>query len=253
MGRRVTRKDKIESGEGLSESSKRTSEKFESSLGIKHIHLTEKQQQFYDVIDSNTITFCKAPAGVGKSLSALYYAVKNYLTNPGDKIIVVRTPVENNADKIGFLPDTLQAKLEPHFASARNLLEDLLTKGKVEADLDKRILFKIPNYMLGMTLDNAVVIIDEAQALQPLIMKLLLERIGKNTKVIVLGDPSQLYISDKNRNGLSDAIKRFFRENSEGKLTSKYENIGYFEFTKEDVIRSDIVKSVIEAYSDNPS
>ena len=185
----------------------------------------------------------------GKSFTALYYAVQNYLLNSSDDIIVIRTPVENNSDKIGFLPDTLEAKLEPHFASAKNILETLLTKGKVECDLGKRIHFKVPNYMLGSTLDNSVVIIDEAQALQPLILKLLLERVGINTKVIVLGDPTQLYVNDRSRNALSDAINRFCRTNHEGSVVPKYDNIGYFEFNIDDVVRSDIVKTVITAYS----
>lgn len=249
MSRKYTRRDKANNNQEIKDSTKNTQKKYSESLGIKSIILNEKQKEFYDVINNNTITFCKAPAGVGKSLTALYYAVQNYLLNSSDKIIVIRTPVENNSDKIGFLPDTLEAKLEPHFASAKNILETLLTKGKVECDLGKRIHFKVPNYMLGSTLDNSVVIIDEAQALQPLILKLLLERIGINTKVIVLGDPTQLYVNDRSRNALSDAINRFCRINHQDKIVPKYDSIGYFEFTVEDVVRSDIVKTVITAYS----
>lgn len=249
MSRKYTRRDKANNNQEIKDSTKNTQKKYSESLGIKSIILNEKQKEFYDVISNNTITFCKAPAGVGKSLTALYYAVQNYLLNSSDEIIVIRTPVENNSDKIGFLPDTLEAKLEPHFASVKNILETLLTKGKVECDLGKRIHFKVPNYMLGSTLDNSVVIIDEAQALQPLILKLLLERIGINTKVIVLGDPTQLYVNDRSRNALSDAINRFCRINHQDKIVPKYDSIGYFEFTVEDVVRSDIVKTVITAYS----
>ena len=249
MPRKYTRKDKINNKEEIKESTKNTQRKYSESFGIKSIALNDKQKEFYDVINNNIITFCKSPAGCGKSLTALYYAVQNYLLNSSDDIIVIRTPVENNSDKIGFLPDTLEAKLEPHFASAKNILETLLTKGKVECDLGKRIHFKVPNYMLGSTLDNSVVIIDEAQALQPLILKLLLERVGINTKVIVLGDPTQLYVNDRSRNALSDAINRFCRTNHEGSVVPKYDNIGYFEFNIDDVVRSDIVKTVITAYS----
>lgn len=250
MGRRVTRADKIASEKGFSESSKRTQNKYIDSNGIKNFHLTERQKEFYDVIDSNVITFVKGCPGSGKSNTALYYAVKNYLTNPSDNIIVVRTPVEVGCDKIGFLPSELRDKIAPHFSSAKVLLENLLSKGKVEADLEKRIHFLIPNYMLGVTIDNSVLLLDEAQELNPLTLKLILERIGTNTKVIVAGDPSQLYSNDKSRNGLTDAINRFFEKDEEGNLTPKYPGVGYFEFTERDIVRSDIVKCVVAAYKD---
>ena len=249
MSRKYTRKDKTNNNQEIKESIKNTQRKYSESLGIKSVILNEKQKEFYDIISNNTITFCKSLAGCGKSLTALYYAVQNYLLNPSDEIIVIRTPVENNSDKIGFLPDTLEAKLEPHFASAKALLETLLTKGKVECDLGKRIHFKVPNYMLGSTIDNSVVIIDEAQALQPLILKILLERIGMNTKVIVLGDPTQLYVNDRNRNALSDAINRFCKTDHEGNIIPKFDSIGYFEFDINDVVRSDIVIKLIQNHT----
>lgn len=245
MSKRYTRKEKI--GDGVPVDTK-TGKKYVGTYGINGITLTDKQKDFMEVIDNNTITFCRGPAGSSKTMTSLYYAVKNYLAYPSDEIIVVRTPVENNTDKIGFLPSTLEEKLEPHFASTRNILETLLDKGKVECDLNKRIHFKIPNYMLGSTVDNTILLIDEAQALQPLILKLLLERIGKNTKAIVLGDPTQLYVTDKSRNALTDAVERFCRVNSEGKIVPKYDGIGYFEFNIDDIVRSDIVKTVIQAY-----
>lgn len=134
---------------------------YHDGLPIKDFQLTEKQRQLLDVIENNTITFVKAPAGTGKSATALYYAAQNYLNNVGDQIIVVRTPVEATKDKVGFLPNDLEAKLEPHFASAKNLLEGFLGKPKVECDLGKRIHFKIPNFMLGSTFDNSTILIDE--------------------------------------------------------------------------------------------
>ena len=114
----------------------------------------------------------------------------------------------------------------------------------------KKLKFLIPNYVLGSTLDNSLILIDEAQQLQPLILKLLLERIGKNSVCVVAGDRKQLYTTDKNRNGLSDAINRFFRSDKDGLLIPRYENVEHMEFIVDDVQRSDIVKTVIKAYSD---
>lgn len=214
-------------------------------LGINRITLTEQQTILRNKIIDNDLTFCVGPAGTGKTLATLYTFIKEYLQDKTKKIVFIRTPVEAGMDKIGALPDSLEAKIEPHFASTRNLLNMLLSKGKVETDLDHRIFFKIPNFCLGSTFDNSLIVIDEAQQLPPLILKLLLERTGINSKVVVLGDNTQLYTSSTNRNALLDAIPRFFDKN----MMSKYPDIVYHEFDVEDVQRSDLVKSVIRAYS----
>lgn len=208
--------------------------------------LTPVQQELSRVIDDNTITFLEAPAGTGKTSVVLHNYCKRYLASKEQDILIIRTPVEASSDKIGFLPDTKEAKLEPHFAAYRKILGDFLC-GKFHADLGKRIYFDIPNFQLGCTWDNKLVLIDEGQQMEPLILKLLLERIGVNTKVVVCGDPSQLYSGGK-RNALSDGIGRFTIEASDGKHP-KYDQVGYFKMTAEDVMRSDIVKTVIQAYS----
>lgn len=226
--------------------------------GIKNINLSEAQKNCINVIKNNVITFIEGYAGTGKTLCALHYAVTEYLKDRSNNIIVIRTPVENNTDKIGFLPASLAEKCEPHFVSAKDALDLLLNKEKVEADLkntkNQRIQFKIPNYALGVTFENATIIIDEAQMLQPLIMKLLLERIGNNSKLIILGDQSQIYNKDTARNGLKDALTKFFNHTVDENQTiivqePKYEDIGYFKFNIEDMQRSDIVKTVIRAYN----
>lgn len=177
--------------------------------------------------------------------AALYFACKQYLVNPYLNIVIVRTPVEAGKDRIGFLPDDLNAKMEPHFASTRVLLEEFLGKGKVESDLGKRIHFKVPNYMLGSTVRNSIFIIDEAQQLEPMMLKLLLERIGDGTTAIVLGSTSQMYMSDNGgRGALKDAVDRFFKADG----TPKFEGVGYYKYPLEAMMRDDIVKTVIIAY-----
>lgn len=214
--------------------------------GINSFKLTETQQELSDKIQSNTLTFVEGVAGTGKTASILYTFIREYLRDRTKQIIILRTPVEAGMDKIGFLPDDYNSKVAPHFESTRKLLEMLLTKNKVEADLDSRIHFKIPNYCLGATFDNSLILLDEVQQLQPMILKLLLERTGENCKVVVAGDNSQIYATHQTqRNALMDAIPRFFEADG----TSKYPDTAYHRFTVQDVMRSDIVKSVITAYT----
>jgi phosphate starvation-inducible protein PhoH len=208
---------------------------------------TDSQKVLINKIRENTITFVDAEAGVGKTSAILYHFCKEYIENPYKQIIVLRTPVEVGSDKIGFLPNSLGEKLAPHYASTKEILEGFLTKGKVETDLGVRIHFKIPNYVLGATFNNSLILIDEAQQLQPAILKLLLERTGKDSKVVVAGCSNQLYGTGKDRNALADAMGRFF-VNKDGVWHSKYEDVAIHEFDIEDIQRSEIVKTVIRAY-----
>lgn len=210
---------------------------------------TGNQQKMLNMIRENTLTFVEAPAGTGKTTVALYDYCLEYLRDPTKKIMIVRTPVEAaSLDKIGFLPNGLEDKIEPHFESTRGILEEFLGKNKVECDLGKRILFKIPNYLLGATIDNTLILIDESQQLQPMILKLILERVGINSRVCVIGDASQLYSNEreaKQRNALSDALGRFLDKD----MNPCFPDVGYFTFNvDEDVKRSEIVKTVIKAY-----
>lgn len=225
--------------------------KFNDQLGYKQFQLTESQQEFANKIIANDLVVCSSPAGTGKSLTVLHTFVKMYLTNPSLNITVVRTPVEAGTDKIGFLPGeaNMADKLGPHFASAQLLLNKLLNKGKVETDMDHRIHFKIPNFLLGSTLDNTLLLVDECQELSPLIMKLILERVGVNSKVVVLGDPTQRYSTEGNRNGLTDVVNKFFTKNAEGEYVSRFRGIDFHKFGINDVQRSDFVKTVLMAYS----
>jgi phosphate starvation-inducible PhoH-like protein len=210
---------------------------------------TPSQKTLINAIRENTLTFVDSPAGTGKSSTVLWHFAKEYLHDHKKGIIVIRTPVEFCDDKIGYLPSTLDAKLEVHFAAPRKILEDFLGKGRVEADSQTRIQFMIPNYLLGATLTNQLILIDEAQQLSPQILKLLLERIGEGCKVVVAGSSDQLFDAKGKRNGLKDALERFFDIDDEF-VTPKYPDVGFHEFDVEEVMRSQIVKTVIKAYSE---
>lgn len=218
-------------------------------VGMTTFEPTKWQKEALDVIHEHDITFVDSVAGVGKTSVALYYACQRYLSDVTMRIVFVRTPAEVGKDRIGFLPGSASTgvddKLGPHFESTKLILSEFIGKNKMDSDENKRIFFQIPNFSLGRTYNNCTYIIDEAQLLEPLILKLLLERIGEGTKCIVLGASGQLYTENNHgRAALKDALERFFDEDME----KKYNRIGYYKFPLEAVQRADVVKDVITAY-----
>lgn len=242
--KRASRRDRMESLQTIPTYKKPIS----NSFGYSNFELTDSQKEFANKIIENDMVVCSSPAGTGKSLTALHTFVRMYLQDNTKNITVVRTPVEAGFDKVGFLPSDLKMKLEPHFASSNTLLTKLLNKGKVETDMDHRIHYKIPNFMLGSTLDNTLLLVDEVQELPPLIIKLILERVGENSKVVILGDPSQRYSGETGRNGLTDVINKFFYKEGEY-IEPKFKGVAYHEFNIDDVQRSEFCKTVLRAYS----
>jgi phosphate starvation-inducible PhoH-like protein len=215
---------------------------------VKQFHPSESQKTAINVAKQFTLSFVYGPPGTGKSTAILWDYCQEYLKDNSKQIIVIKSPTEaGSLDKLGFLPGMQNEKLEAHFVANRKILEDFLGKGKVECDLTHRIHLLPPNYLLGCTFDNSLILVEEAQQLQPMILKLILERTGVNSRVCVVGDPMQLYTDSKEsrlRNGLSDAIYRFFNEDG----SPRFDSVGQYQFTAEDVMRSDIVKTVIKAY-----
>jgi len=228
-----------------------TKEKFShnTQTEINDFTPTEAQKVLINKIRENTLVFVDAPAGSGKSSTIMWHFAKEYLVNRYKQIMVVRTPVEFCDDKIGFLPNGLDDKLEVHFASTKQILEQFLGTGRVAADTGSRIHFKIPNFMLGCTLKDTLLLVDEAQQISPKILKLILERIGEGCKVVVAGSSEQLFDAHNKRDGLADAVARFFDyEEETDSLLPRFKNIAYHEFDVEDCMRDEIVKDVIRAY-----
>lgn len=242
---RTTRKSKSDVQDSYVASNQKHAAKAVEKLKV--FTPTASQKQLMNTIRANTLTFVDSPAGTGKSSTVLWHFVKEYLADHNKQIIVVRTPVEFADDKVGFLPNDLDSKTEVHFASVKKILEDFLGKGKVESDLNERISFKIPNYMLGCTFTDTLLLVDEAQQMSPQILKLILERIGEGCKVVVAGDSNQLFESGGKRNGLADAIDRFFKVD-DGFISPKYDDVGFHEFGVSEIMRSQIVKTVVTAY-----
>jgi phosphate starvation-inducible PhoH-like protein len=223
---------------------------------IKRIKFkTRNQKRFYKAIedDRNNIIVAHALAGAGKTYISIQKGLE-LLLNRGssiNKLIIVNPTVDvGNEDKLGFLPGDLMEKIENHAESSLFILHKIIgeieTKKLIEKD---RIEFRVLNFMRGINFENSYIILDEAQNTSPLQLKTLVTRISDDCKLIIQGDLSQTDkyrtngIPDYMKSGLYDAWKRF------GGVDGVYQ----IEFTKEDCIRSGIVKRILEKYeTENP-
>ena len=174
--------------------------------------LSENQKVYYNILQDNEITICSGPAGVGKSYIAMRAAVDLLLdeTNSYEKIIIVRPAVEAE-EKLGSLPGNLEEKLDPYIFPSYYLLNKIIGKEAREKLKNHDVIevFALA-YMRGMNIDNSILIFEESQNCTPSQMKLLLTRIGFNSKFFISGDVEQTdRYKDKTQSGLYDALNRF--------------------------------------------
>jgi phosphate starvation-inducible PhoH-like protein len=206
--------------------------------------LTENQKIYAETLLNNQITICSGPAGVGKSYIAMKTAVDLLLDdgNGYDKIIIVRPAVEAE-EKLGALPGNLEEKLDPYIFPSYYLLNKIIGKEAREKLKDAEIIevFALA-YMRGMTIDNSILIFEEAQNATPKQMKLLLTRIGTSTKFFISGDIEQTdRYKDKKHSGLYDALIRF----------NNVPGIGIFEFGDKDGVRNPIITKILQKYDED--
>ena len=209
----------------------------------KQKFLSENQKLYYDTLTNNQITICSGPAGVGKSYIAMKCAV-DLLSDPltqFEKIIIVRPAVEAE-EKLGSLPGSVEEKLDPYIFPSYYLLNKIIGKETREKlkDIEAIEVFALA-YMRGMNIDNSILIFEEAQNATPNQMKLLLTRIGFNSKFFISGDLEQFdRHKDKTHTGLWDALKRF----------PNVMDIGTFEFNSQDVVRNPLISKILEKYEE---
>jgi phosphate starvation-inducible protein PhoH and related proteins len=207
----------------------------------KEKFLTDNQEKYWNILGENQITLCFGPAGVGKSYIAMKRAVDLLWddTNKYDKIIIVRPAVEAE-EKLGSLPGGLEEKLDPYIYPSYYLLNKIIGKDARERLKDEGFIeIAALAYMRGWNVDNTILVFEEAQNATPAQIKLLLTRIGFNSKFFLSGDLEQSdKFKDKTKSGLFDAKKRL----------QDVKGIGIFEFGMEDIVRNPIIGEILNRY-----
>lgn len=209
----------------------------------KEKFLSENQKKYYNILTTNQITICSGPAGVGKSYIAMKAAL-DLLSDPDnnyEKIIIVRPAVEAE-EKLGSLPGNMEEKLDPYIFPSYYLINKIIGKEAREKLKDNDIIevFALA-YMRGMNIDNSILIFEEAQNSTPNQMKLLLTRIGFNSKFFISGDLEQTdRYKDKKQSGLWDAIQKF----------KNIDDVGVFEFEDKDIVRNPLISKILKQYEE---
>jgi phosphate starvation-inducible PhoH-like protein len=210
----------------------------------KQKFLSESQRKYYEILRENQITICVGPAGVGKSYIAMKAAL-DLLADPSnsyEKIIIVRPAVEAE-EKLGSLPGNVEEKLDPYIFPSYYLMNKIIGKEARETlkNMDVIEVFALA-YMRGMNIDNSILIFEEAQNSTPKQMKLLLTRIGFNSKFFISGDLEQFdRHKDKTETGLYDAMRKH----------KNTDDVGVFQFGDDDIVRNPLITKLLKNYESN--
>ena len=199
---------------------------------------TLNQRKLVESMEKNDMVFAIGPAGTGKTYTGVALAVKALKYKQVKRIILTRPAVEAG-ENLGFLPGDLNEKLDPYMQPLYDALRDMLPAETLQNHIEKGVIQIAPlAFMRGRTLDNAFVILDEAQNSTHSQMKMFLTRMGKNAKFMITGDPGQIDLPRRMISGLKEALL----------ILNNKENIGIIQLDDKDVIRHPIVKKIIEAY-----
>ena len=199
---------------------------------------TLNQKLYLETLKTNDIIFAIGPAGTGKTYLAIMYALKALKSGMAKKIVLVR-PVVEAGEKLGFLPGDLKEKIDPYLVPIYDGLNDAIGKEMVTKYQEKGVIEVAPlAYMRGRTLENAIVILDEAQNSNLSQMKMFLTRLGFNSKMIITGDITQIDLPNASQSGLIEATN----------LLQDIDGIKIIKFNKEDVMRHPLVFKIIERY-----
>ena len=198
------------------------------------------QKEYVDLIRNKMIVFGLGPAGTGKTYLAMAMAITAFKNNEVGRIILTRPAIEAG-EKLGFLPGDLQSKVDPYLRPLYDALYQIMGAESFAANMEKGLIEVAPlAYMRGRTLDNAFIILDEAQNTTPAQMKMFLTRIGFGSKVIITGDLTQKDLPKDAVSGLDVALK----------VLSKVDEIGFANMSSKDVVRHPLVQKIVKAYEE---
>lgn len=199
---------------------------------------TENQQKLVKAFEENDLVFATGPAGSGKTFVAIALAVKALKNKEVRKIILSRPAVEAG-EKLGFLPGEMKDKLDPYLQPLYDALQDMIPAAKLKEYMENNVIQIAPlAFMRGRTLNDAVIILDEAQNTTTHQIKMFLTRLGMNAKMIVTGDITQIDLPPTAVSGLVQAMQ----------ILKGVSGIGKVEFTKKDIVRHKLVQRIVEAY-----
>ena len=199
---------------------------------------TPNQQKLVEEFSHNDLTFALGPAGTGKTYVAIALAVRALINREARKIILSRPAVEAG-EKLGFLPGDMKDKIDPYLQPLYDALEDMIPPMKLREYMDTKVIQIAPlAFMRGRTLNDAVIVLDEAQNTTPHQIKMFLTRLGMNAKMIITGDATQIDLPRTTTSGLIQALK----------VLRDVKGIGRVEFNKKDIIRHQLVQRIVEAY-----
>ena len=199
---------------------------------------SENQQRLVKAFEENDLVFATGPAGSGKTFIAIALAVRALKNKVARKIILSRPAVEAG-EKLGFLPGEMKDKLDPYLQPLYDALQDMIPAVKLKEYMENNVIQIAPlAFMRGRTLNDAVIILDEAQNTTPHQIKMFLTRLGMNAKMIVTGDVTQIDLPPSTTSGLIQAMH----------ILKGVKGIGRIEFTKKDIVRHKLVQRIVEAY-----
>lgn len=200
---------------------------------------TVNQQKLVELVKDNDLVFALGPAGTGKTYISVALAVRAMKNKQVKKIIITRPAVEAG-ENLGFLPGDLKEKIDPYLRPIYDALNDMIPFEKLKYYMERELIEIAPlAYMRGRTLNNAFILLDEAQNTTPMQMKMFLTRMGPDSKMIVTGDASQIDLPSRQSSGLKEAMR----------ILKDLKGIGFIELNEKDVVRHKLVRDIIEAYN----
>jgi len=196
------------------------------------------QQKLVQLVKENDLVFALGPAGTGKTYISVALAVRA-LKNKWVKKIIITRPAVEAGENLGFLPGDLKEKIDPYLRPIYDALNDMIPHEKLKYYMEREIIEIAPlAYMRGRTLNNAFILLDEAQNTTPMQMKMFLTRMGPESKMIITGDVTQIDLPTRQQSGLKEAAR----------ILSGVKGIGFIELNEKDVVRHRLVRDIIEAY-----